>query len=305
MQRIAPHLWFDKEAREAAELYVSIFHGKGRPAGKGSSVKSAAKLENTPSGTVEIVSFDLFGQEFAAISAGPYFKFTPAISFIVALSGSEEVDAIWNDLSQGGTPLMELGDYPFSERYGWLQDRFGVSWQLMSMAGGDVGQRIIPMLMFTGEQYGKAEEAVRSYVAVFSGGDDRKSGTGDGARGDREAAGEGTTKPIWFTLAGQEFAALDSAHPHDFTFNEAVSLMVRCDSQEEIDHYWTKLSANPTAEQCGWLKDRYGVSWQIVPTVLDQMLRDADKQKVARVTSAFLAMKKFDLQALRRAYEGR
>jgi predicted 3-demethylubiquinone-9 3-methyltransferase (glyoxalase superfamily) len=107
-----------------------------------------------------------------------------------------------------------------------------------------------------------------------------------------------------FQLEGQWFAAMDSAREHNFAFNEAVSFMVYCNDQNEIDYYWEKLSAVPQAEQCGWLKDKYGLSWQIVPTQMDQMLQDEDSERAARVTRAFLKMKKFDLAALRRAYEG-
>lgn len=98
---------------------------------------------------------------------------------------------------------------------------------------------------------------------------------------------------------------MDSAHEHNFTFNEAISLMVYCETQEDIDYYWGKLSADPKAEQCGWLKDKYGLSWQIVPTSMNEMLKVKDKEKLARVTEAFLKMKKFDIETLKRAYEGR
>jgi predicted 3-demethylubiquinone-9 3-methyltransferase (glyoxalase superfamily) len=153
MQKITPHLWFDKEAQEAAEFYVSVFPE--------SKIKDTTTLHNTPSGTVDIVTIELLGQEFMLISAGPLFK-----------------------------------------------------------------------------------------------------------------------------------------------FNEAISFMVYCDTQEEIDYYWEKLSAVPEAEQCGWLKDKYGLSWQIVPTAMDEMMKEKDNKKLARVTEAFLKMKKFDIASLKRAYEG-
>ena len=107
---------------------------------------------------------------------------------------------------------------------------------------------------------------------------------------------------VTIELLGQEFMLI-SAGPL-FKFNEAISFMVYCDTQEEIDYYWEKLSAVPEAEQCGWLKDKYGLSWQIVPTVMGKMMRDKDKKKLARVTEAFLKMKKFDIAALKRAYKG-
>jgi predicted 3-demethylubiquinone-9 3-methyltransferase (glyoxalase superfamily) len=105
-----------------------------------------------------------------------------------------------------------------------------------------------------------------------------------------------------FTLEGAQFAAMDNAREHNFTFNEAVSLMVNCDTQEEIDYYWGKLSADPKAEACGWLKDKYGLSWQVFPRVLEQMVRDSDPNTVARVTHAFMKMKKFDIGTLKEAY---
>lgn len=156
-QKITPHLWFDTEAKEAAEFYVSVFSQRGS-----ARIKSITTLRNTPSGDTDFVVFELLGQEFMAISAGPLFK-----------------------------------------------------------------------------------------------------------------------------------------------FNEAISFIVQCDSQEEIDHYWAKLAADPGAGQCGWIKDKYGLSWQITPRVLGRMLQDKDPAKVARVTGAFLKMKKFDLAALQRAYDGK
>ena len=293
MQKITPHLWFDKEAREAGEFYASVFPN--------SRVKHINTLHDTPSGSVDIVTIELAGQVFSLISAGPLFKFTPAISFMVACETKDEVDALWSKLLPGGTALMELGAYPFSERYGWLQDRYGLSWQVMYAGGQPVRQKITPMRMFSGEKSGKAEEAITFYTSVFrnaSVGDIFRYGAGE------EPDKEGTVKFAPFTLEGQDFAAMDSAHEHGFTFNEAVSLMVNCDTQQEIDYYWENLSADPSAEQCGWLRDKYGVSWQIVPSEMDAMLATSDQAKIARVTEAFLKMKKFDLAELRRAAEG-
>jgi len=154
MPKITPHLWFDQEAKEAAEFYTSIFPQ--------SKIKDLTTISGTPSGKVDIVTIELLGQDFRLISAGPLFK-----------------------------------------------------------------------------------------------------------------------------------------------FNEAISFMVLCDTQEEIDYYWEKLSAVPEAEQCGWLKDKFGLSWQIVPTAMEEMMKDKDQQKLSRVTEAFLKMKKFDIAALKRAYQGK
>jgi predicted 3-demethylubiquinone-9 3-methyltransferase (glyoxalase superfamily) len=302
MEKITPHLWFDKEAKEAAEFYVSTF--------KDSKIKDITTIHDTPSGDADIVTTELCGQEFTLLNGGPLFKFNPSVSFMVACNTKEEVEELWKKLSDGGKVLMELGAYPFSEKYGWTQDKYGLSWQVMFVGEEKIKQKIIPTLMFVGDVCGKAEEAISFYVSVFNESSfdsiQDRSKVGDIARysSGQEPDNEGTVMHADFTLEGQEFAAMDSARMHEFTFNEAVSLMVHCDTQEQIDYYWEKLSAVPELEQCGWLKDKYGLSWQIIPTAMDEMLKDKDQQKLARVTEAFLKMKKFDIEALKRAAEG-
>ncbi len=292
MQKIVPHLWYDRAAGEAAELYLSLFPG--------SSMLSSSTMGDTPSGTVEILRINLAGLEMMLMSAGPYFRFNPSISFLAACDTAAEVDRLYAGLSDGND-LMPLGDYPFSGRYAWVTDRFGLSWQIMLTDRIPHAQRITPTLMFTGAQVGKAEEAINTYAALLpnsSVGPTMRWAEGEGP--DRV----GTVKHGSFTLGGQAFAAMDSAYEHGFTFNEAVSLMVKCDDQAELDRYWNALSADPGAEQCGWLKDRYGVSWQIVPAVMDDMMAHGSPEAVSRVTQAFLVMKKFDIGALERAYRG-
>jgi predicted 3-demethylubiquinone-9 3-methyltransferase (glyoxalase superfamily) len=294
MQKITPHLWFDKEAVEAANFYVSTFPK--------SKVKSTTVLQNTPSGSVDVVTFELLGVEFQALSAGPLFKFNPSISFHVTCKTVEEVDEIWKKLSQGGQVLMELGAYPFSERYGWLQDKFGLSWQIHYSSEAGAKQKITPVIMFVGSVCGKAEEAFNFWTSVFpesSVGRVMRFGKGE------EPDKEGTVKYATFSLFGQEFGATESAHEHHFMFNEAISFIVNCETQEEIDNYWGKLSAVPEAEQCGWLKDKYGVSWQVVPTGMDDMLQGDDRDRIDRVTQAFLVMKKIDIAVLQEAYDGK
>ncbi len=294
MQKITPFLWFDKEARQVAEHYTSVF--------KASTIKSETRLDNTPSGTVEIVSIELSGHDFTLMAAGPLFKFTPAVSFLVGCRTKIEVETLWQKLSDKGTPLMELGEYPFSEKYGWVQDRYGLSWQVMFMGDHLLKQNITPTLMFVGDKCGRAEEAIKTYASLF-----HRSRIGDIFRYGKDATPdkEGTIAHATFTLEGQEFAAMDSAREHNFTFNEAISFVVNCDTQEEIDYYWGKLSADPRAEQCGWLKDKYGVSWQVVPSILGTLVQDKDRKKASRVTQAFMQMKKFDIDGLKRAYAGR
>lgn len=290
-QRITPYLWFDTQARAAAQLYVSTFPD--------STITDSLVLENTPSGSVEVLTVDIAGYRLRLMSAGPAFSITPAISFMVRCASRDEVDQTWQSLSQGGTALMELGEYPVNERFGWIQDRFGVSWQVM--VADPAGQKVVPMLMFTGEQCGRTEEAIQRYSRLLDGsrsGELLRYGPDDAP--DRE----GTVKFASFWLEQQEFAAMDSALTHEFTFTEAVSLELTCQDQDEIDRLWSQLSADPDAEQCGWIKDAYGVSWQITPKILEDMLADEDQEKVVRVTEAFLPMKKLVIADLERAYAG-
>lgn len=293
MQGITPHLWFDRHAREAAELYVSTLPD--------SQITDVTTLHGTPSGDADIVSFVLCGQPFQAINGGPLFSFNPSVSFLVACRTAEEVDAHWAALSDGGSTLMELGAYPFSPRYGWTTDRYGLSWQVMQADPGPGATTITPTLMFVGDVCGRADEAVGYYTSTFP-----SSSVGDIARYEEMDGPNrpGTVKHAAFTLAGQPFAAMDSALGHDFGFNEAISFMVVCESQEEIDRYWDRLSAVAEAEQCGWLQDRYGLAWQVVPARLDEMLRNGTEEQLGRVTQAFLPMKKFDLATLERVYQG-
>jgi predicted 3-demethylubiquinone-9 3-methyltransferase (glyoxalase superfamily) len=302
MQTITPHLWFDKQAREAAEFYVSLFPG--------SKVKKITTISGTPSGDCDIVNFELAGQPFMAISAGPLFRFNPSVSFQIKCSSEQEVDSLWQELSPGGKVLMPLDAHPFSARYGWLEDRYGLSWQVMHVGENPIVQRIIPVLLFVGDVCGKAEEAINFFASVFKGMPDGKGPDQTGAsilarygKGE-EPDKEGNVRYAQFSLLGQEFAAMDSARAHKFAFNEAISFLVPCDTQEEIDYLWGKLSADPRAEQCGWVKDKYGLSWQIAPAVMGELLGGEDKKRIERVTQAFLKMKKFDIGALKRAAAG-
>ncbi len=240
-----------------------------------------------------------------AISAGPYFKINPSISFMVNFDPSQDpeaatrIDTIWNALADGGKILMPIGEYPYSKRYGWVEDRFGVSWQLiLTNPDGEPRPTIMPSLLFTQQACGKAEAATDAYIALFP---NSKRGTISRYPAGREPDKEGTTQFTDFTLNGQWFTAMDSAHAHAFTFNEGVSLLVQCDTQEEIDRYWKALSAVPAAEQCGWLKDAYGISWQIAPANMAELLKGATPEETQRKTQAMLQMKKLDIEALREA----
>ncbi len=293
IQGIRPHLWFDKEAKVAALFYASLFDQ--------SKLSNVTVLENTPSGNTEIVSFELAGQQFQAISAGPYFKFNPSISLMVACYSVEEVNSKWKALSEGGTEIMPLGEYPFSKWYGWVQDQYGLSWQLMLIDHGQTVQKITPNLLFSNDACGKTEEAVSYYAEVFK---NSEIGTISRYKEGEAVSPKAKINYAAFKLNGMAFSAMDNGFEVDFGFNEAFSLMLNCENQQEIDYFWDKLSAVPEAEQCGWVKDKFGVSWQIVPSIMDEMMTSGDRDKTQRVTEAFLKMKKFDVKVLQRAYDG-
>ncbi len=306
-QKIVPHLWFDNEAVEAAEFYVSVFSSS--PAE--SKVSNITVIHNTPSGDCDVVSFTIWNYSFMGISAGPYFRINPSISFMVNFDPSQDkdakarIDTIWAKLIEGGEALMPIDKYPFSERYGWVKDKYGVSWQLiLTNPEGEERPLIIPFLLFVTDTCDKAEEATNFYLSVF-----KNSKRGAIARypAGMEPNKEGAIMFTDFMLLGQWFAAMDgSSGTHKFGFNEAVSLIVNCEDQAEIDYYWEKLTAYGGEESmCGWLKDKYGVSWQIVPTDMDEMMSKGTREQIDRVTQAFLPMKKFDLTKLRRAFKGK
>lgn len=300
--KIVPHLWFDKEAKEAAEFYINAFGGD-------SKLVDSTVLRDTPSGDTDFVVFELLGQEFMAISAGPYFKFNSSISFFVNFDPSRDPNAkenlkkLWDKLAEGGKALMELNEYPFSKYYGWIEDKFGLSWQLiLTGPTGEPRPDIVPSLLFTKDGCGKAEEAIDFYLSVFK---NSKKGIVSPYQPGQAPNKKAKTAFGDFNLEGYWMAAMDSGVEQDFEFNEAISFLVNCKDQDEVDYYWEKLSAVPKAEQCGWLKDKYGVSWQIQPEIMNEMMSKGTTEQIDRVTQAFLKMKKFDIKKLQEAYEGK
>ena len=286
MQKITPFLWFDNNAQEAVKFYVSIFSG--------------AKIINQ---NPAFATFEIWGLEFMALNGGPVHKFTPAISFFVNCKSEEEINGLWKRLSEDGKVMMEFGKYPFAEKYGWIADKYGVSWQLML---AEASNRVTPLLMYVGKVAGKAEEAMKFYTSVFSakGGDSRVVAAIHYENGEMDR--EENIKHGKFVLAGQEFMAMDSSLEHHFSFSEAISLFVRCEKQEEVDYFWEKMIGGGGEEsQCGWLKDKFGVSWQVIPRRLNELLADEDKEKAGRAMQAMLGMKKLVVQDLEKAFNGK
>jgi len=273
-------LWYDGNAREAADFYCRLFPG--------SSITTDTPL---------VVNFELCGQKFMGLNGGPEFTFNPSVSFFVISESDEEINELWKTLAEEGRIMMPLEKYEWSERYGFLQDKFGLAWQIMKGRFSDVSQKITPCFLFVGKQYGKAKASVEFYTSLFPG------SSVSGILLYEESEGEelaGRVKHSQFILDGKVFMAMDGFGDHGFDFNEAVSFVVECRDQEEIDYYWNRLTAVGGQEsRCGWLKDKFGVSWQIIPAVLGSLVTDPVKGE--KVMQALLPMNKIDIALLEKA----
>lgn len=272
---VYPCFWFNNNAKEAAIFYRSVFLG-------------ATSKQDNPF----VVSFQSGGQKLMFLNAPSQFTFNPSISIFVICESDDEIEHVWHLLAEGGKVLMALDKYPWSEKYGWVQDQYGLSWQLMRGKLGDVGQKFTPLLMFTGMNAGRSEEAMKFYTSIFD--DSAIQGISRYEKGEGDV--EGYIKHAQFNLGKYVMMAMDSSAPHGFEFNESISFVVDCETQEEIDYYWNKLTEDGQESMCGWCKDRYGVSWQVVPTVLPKLL--SDPSKAAQVTNVFMKMRKFNIKEL-------
>jgi predicted 3-demethylubiquinone-9 3-methyltransferase (glyoxalase superfamily) len=299
MSLIVPCLWFDDQAEEAAHFYTQTF-----PGGQITAVSRYPEFQDNPSGkppgSVLTVELDLAGQGFTALNGGPQFVINPSISFFVRADSIAETERLFSAFADGGQVMMPLGTYPWSERYGWVADRFGLSWQVMTRQPGQQGATIVPCLMFADTQHGKAEEAMRAYTGIFPGGHIEHV--------ERYVAGEepeGGVKHGRFFVDGQEIVAMDSHVAHGATFNEAVSLQIMCRDQSTVDHYWDALSEGGWKGPCGWLKDRFGLSWQVVPAEIVKWMTNENVAARDRAFAAMMTMTKLDVAALHAAFDGR
>ncbi len=272
---IFPCLWFDGNAKEAATFYCNVF--------------SNSKITvDTPM----VVQFEIEGKKIMGLNGGPMFTINPSISLFVTCKTDEEIERIYNKLLEGGSAMMSLDKYPWSEKYAWVVDKFGMTWQLMLGELPEGAQKIITSFLFVGEQYGKAQDAIKLYTSIFPNASINHIETYKAG----EDQPEGSLKFGHFALDNEMFAAMDGTGNHNFKFNEGVSLLVECETQEEIDGYWTKLTEGGIESRCGWLKDRFGVSWQIVPKVISSLMKDPAKSQ--RVMAEVMKMKKLDIQTL-------
>lgn len=273
---IQPCIWFKDNGRAAADYYISLFDN------------SSICLDNGM-----VVIFQLAGQTFMTMNGNPNFQPGAAISFFVISESDEEIDFLWNKLLDGGFAMMPLDKYDWSERYGFLTDKFGIAWQIMKGDFNSVGQKISPCLLYVNESYGKAEASVHFYNQVFT----PASIDGILLYNENEAPMTGKVKHSQFRLLDHVFMAMDGAGNHSFHFNEAISFVIHCQTQAEIDAYWNALSADGGKElMCGWVTDKFGVSWQVIPENIGQIMQDPDSGP--RAMQALLKMKKIDIEGL-------
>jgi predicted 3-demethylubiquinone-9 3-methyltransferase (glyoxalase superfamily) len=266
---IYPCLSLKAKIAEAADYYISVF-GEGR-------ITQTSPI---------VITIELRGQKFMLLD-GPNTKPNAAVSFMVTSETAEETERYWNKLIEEGTSFMQLGAYDWSAKYGWVQDKYGVSWQLYTGSRDVTQQKFCPTLMFTGNSAGKAAEAVQFYSELYP--DSKIEGIMHYSEEDQDKPG--LVKHAQFTVKGYTLMAMDSSAEHGFAFNEAISLVVECDDQAEIDKYWDTLSADGGNEvACGWVTDKYGLSWQIIPANLGGLMKEPERAK--RVMNALMQMKK-------------
>jgi predicted 3-demethylubiquinone-9 3-methyltransferase (glyoxalase superfamily) len=271
---IYPCLWFNNNANKVVEFYCSAFPG-------------AAIVEQSELAT----TFMAGGTKFMALNGGPSFNVNSAVSYYVYCGSESEINRLYRLLSADGNILMPLDKYDWSDKYAWVSDRFGVNWQL-DVDRINAEQKIVPSLLFANAKKGLVKEAIRHYTGIF-----KNSKILLEAPYPPEAKqSDGSLLFAQVKLNGFIMNMMSSPVPHDADFTEGNSFVIECDSQNEIDYYWNRLTEGGQESMCGWLKDKFGISWQVVPAILRKLM--SDPQRSQRVIQAFLKMKKFNIEKL-------
>ena len=275
-KNIYPCLWFDNNAKEAAEFYVNVFDN--------SKINSEHPL---------VVDFELSGVRFIGLNGGDQFSLTPAVSYFVYCGGDHnKIESLFRKLSEGGMVLFPLDKYDWSEKYAWVQDKFGVNWQL-DIDAINHPQKIVPALLFTNKKAMQVKEAAAFYTSVFK--DSKILMEYPFPDGENLLFTQ-------FKLNNYLFNAMSGgAEKHKFDFSEGNSFVIECDTQDQIDYYWNMFADGGKEDMCGWVQDKYGVWWQVVPTILKELMTNPEKAQKA--TEAFMKMKKFDIETLRKSAE--
>lgn len=295
---IHPCIWFDSEAEEASKFYTELFPNSQILASI-PYTKVGFEYHGKEEGTISTITFELMKQKFIALNGGPIFKLSEAISFYVYCGQEDLFERLYNSLTENGSVLMPKDKYFWSEKYAFVKDKFGVCWQLdINSIGSE--QKIVPSLLFVNDKYLKVNEAVNFYTSIFPDSKIIMKFPFPEQKGNQEEA----ILFSQFSLTNNIFNASSGGEiQHNFDFNESISFVVNCKTQDEIDYFWQKLTENGSEQQCGWLKDKFGVSWQIVPENLQEMFLNSDKIKREKIISAIFEMIKIDFERLKNIYE--
>lgn len=267
MQTIVPNIWCNQNAREMAEFYSDTFRNTDITGGQTYPTEGLPEWQQPMAGKDLMVDISIDGLAISLINADDHYRPNPAVNFMVGFDPAvghdmAYLDEAWAKLSDGGKVLMELGEYPFSQRYGWVEDRYGVNWQLIATRPeNDPRPHVMPSFMFCGEAQGKCAEAVDYWCASIP-------GSQPGKRVPYPHNNEVMFSE--FQLAGQWFTGMDSAVPQDFTFSGGVSLMINAHGQAEIDQLWEALAESE--QPCGWCVDKFGMVWQVIPDNFGELM---------------------------------
>lgn len=282
---IFPCLWHNEDAKQAADFYCKIFNG------------------TITADTPVVLNIELFGQKMMLLNGGPQFQKNASVSFTVLCETENKLQQYWDQLIENGMVLMDLGSYPWSKKYGWLRDQFGTTWQLY-LGEKHSEQTIVPTLMFIHQNNGKASEAMEFYTHIFP--DSKIEGVlkyGDGF-GNENHEVPANVQHAHFKIDTYSFYCMDNSYDHAFDFNEGISMVVMTDNQEETDHLWNSLTSEGGKEShCGWLKDQYGMSWQIVPKRLIELINHPDQIKAQKVVQTMMKMQKIVIRDLENAFQ--
>ncbi|WP_437918297.1 VOC family protein [Sphingobacterium sp. LRF_L2] len=271
--KIYPAIWCNNNASDIFNFYTETFYG-------------SQIIESNPI----VVSAEILQVPFIGINGGPIFRPNNAISFMIICETEEEIKKLWQTFEPQAEILMSLQSYPWSPHYGWLCDLHGVSWQFYLGKLEDVNnQQLVPTLMFCGPQQGRCQEAIHFYAQTF------KHFKSQGHIPYPDGEKKRQIMHAQFIVEGFTLMAMDSGVDQSFSFNEGVSFVISCDDQDEIDYYWDLFTAKGEESRCGWCKDQFGVSWQIVPKNLSSIL-----QRYPDANKALMQMAKIEIENLKK-----
>ncbi|WP_373075361.1 VOC family protein [Zeaxanthinibacter enoshimensis] len=272
---IYPCIWFNEGAQEVAAFYTQVFPN------------SRYLSERDP-----VIEIDLHGTRFMLLQGGPAFSPNAAVSYFVYCGSEEEIDRLYAELSEGGSVLMPLDSYDWTSRYAWVQDKFGVNWQL-DIDDIRSDQKIVPALLFSNEKKLAVKEARDFYTGIF---DPSRLLMETPYPPGHDMPG-GTLLFAQFRIRDVIFNFLSNPMPAEFDFCPGNSFVLECKDQQELDKYWEELGKEGAYSQCGWLEDKYGLSWQVIPSELPSLLSDPDR--AAEVMERLLKMQKLEIAELK------